>query len=81
MSASLKSLNTREREIRSRISRTCCARCERLKPNRATSNDFPYFINKSAPISGVQSLLITKSPSFGAIENDQYTHTSRVLVP
>ncbi|WP_137939112.1 GTP cyclohydrolase FolE2 [Chitinivorax sp. B] len=42
---------------------------------------FPYFINKTAPVSSVQSLLDYDVTFIGEIRNGQYTQTMRVLVP
>ncbi len=42
---------------------------------------FPYFINKTAPISGVQSLLDYDVTFIGEINNGQYRFTMKVLVP
>jgi len=42
---------------------------------------FPYFINKAAPLSGVQSLLDYDVTFIGAIENGQYRFTLKVVVP
>jgi GTP cyclohydrolase I len=42
---------------------------------------FPYFINKTAPISGVQSLMDYDVTLIGAIENGKYVHTTKVVVP
>ena len=42
---------------------------------------FPYFVNKTAPISGVQSLLDYDVTFIGEIVNGQYGFTMKVLVP
>ncbi len=42
---------------------------------------FPYFINKTAPVSGVQSLLDYDVTFIGEIVNGQYRFTMKVLVP
>ena len=42
---------------------------------------FPYFINKAAPISGVQSLLDYDVTFMGEINNGQYRFTMKVVVP
>lgn len=42
---------------------------------------FPYFINKAAPISGVQSLLDYDVTFVGEIDSGQYRFTMKVLVP
>jgi GTP cyclohydrolase I len=42
---------------------------------------FPYFINKTAPVSGVQSLLDYEVTFIGEIKNGKYEQTIKVLVP
>jgi len=42
---------------------------------------FPYFVNKTAPVSGVQSLLDYDVSFIGEIVNGQYHFTMKVLVP
>jgi GTP cyclohydrolase IB len=42
---------------------------------------FPYFINKAAPVSGVQSLMDYEVTFIGEIRNGAYLHTTRVVVP
>lgn len=42
---------------------------------------FPYFINKSAPISGVQSLLDYEVSFIGEIKNGKFDITIRILIP
>lgn len=42
---------------------------------------FPYFVNKKAPVSGVESLLDYDVTFIGAIENGQYHLTVKVLIP
>ena len=43
---------------------------------------FPYFINKKAPVSGVQSLIDYEVTFVGEIhEGDKYTFTMKVVVP
>lgn len=42
---------------------------------------FPYFVNKSAPVSGVNSLLDYDVTFIGEIKDDQFTITIKVLVP
>lgn len=43
--------------------------------------NFPYFINKSAPISGVESLLDYDITFIGDIKEGQVTQTMKVVVP
>ncbi|KLT72684.1 GTP cyclohydrolase [Neisseria arctica] len=45
------------------------------------SVSFPFFRQKSAPISGIKSLLDYDVTLTGEIENGQYRHTLKVLVP
>ncbi|MBB5019712.1 GTP cyclohydrolase I [Chitinivorax tropicus] len=42
---------------------------------------FPYFINKTAPVSGVQSLLDYDVTFIGELRDGKYLQTMRVLVP
>ncbi|RFC36685.1 MAG: GTP cyclohydrolase I [Candidatus Nitrotoga sp. SPKER] len=42
---------------------------------------FPYFINKTAPVSSVQSLLDYDVTFIGEINNGQYRFTMKVVVP
>ena len=42
---------------------------------------FPYFINKKAPVSGVESLMDYDVTFIGAIEQGQYQITIKVLIP
>lgn len=42
---------------------------------------FPYFVNKKAPVSGVESLLDYDVTFIGAIQNGEYQLTVKVLVP
>jgi GTP cyclohydrolase I len=42
---------------------------------------FPYFVNKTAPVSGVQSLLDYDVTFIGAIIEGQYQFTMKVLIP
>lgn len=42
---------------------------------------FPYFINKAAPVSGVQSLMDYEVTFIGEIKNGEYQITVKVLVP
>ncbi|MCE1241757.1 GTP cyclohydrolase FolE2 [Oryzomicrobium sp.] len=43
--------------------------------------NFPYFINKTAPVSGVQSLMDYDVTFIGDIRNNQVTFSLRVVVP
>jgi len=42
---------------------------------------FPYFINKAAPVSGVQSLMDYEVTLIGEIDKGAYKHTTKVVVP
>ena len=42
---------------------------------------FPYFINKSAPVSGVKSLLDYEVTFLGEIKNGQYEIKVKILIP
>lgn len=42
---------------------------------------FPYFVNKSAPVSGVKSLLDYEVTFIGEIKNDQHDIKVKVLIP
>ncbi|MDK2123751.1 GTP cyclohydrolase FolE2 [Parachitinimonas caeni] len=42
---------------------------------------FPYFVNKTAPVSGVKSLLDYDVSLIGEIKNGQFYQTLKVLVP
>jgi GTP cyclohydrolase I len=42
---------------------------------------FPYFINKKAPVSGVESLIDYEVTFIGEIENGRYRQAIKVLVP
>lgn len=42
---------------------------------------FPYFINKAAPVSGVQSLMDYDVTFVGAIEKGEYRQTMKIVVP
>ena len=43
--------------------------------------NFPYFVNKKAPASGVQSLMDYDVTFIGEIKNGKYLQTMKVLVP
>jgi GTP cyclohydrolase I len=42
---------------------------------------FPYFVNKAAPVSGVQSLLDYDVTFVGEIQDGRYVFTMKVVVP
>jgi GTP cyclohydrolase I len=43
--------------------------------------NFPYFVNKKAPVSGVESLMDYDVTFIGEIKNGEYLQTMKVLVP
>ena len=43
--------------------------------------NFPYFVNKAAPVSGVQSLMDYDVTFVGGIERGRHTFTMKVVVP
>jgi GTP cyclohydrolase I len=43
--------------------------------------NFPYFVNKTAPVSGVQSLMDYDVTFIGEIKDGEYLQTMKVLVP
>jgi GTP cyclohydrolase I len=83
MSRFVELLNTREREIS--IENFEAMLRDMVKRLEAESGHvemtFPYFINKAAPVSGVQSMLDYEVTLIGDIEQGKYTHTTRVVVP
>jgi GTP cyclohydrolase I len=83
MSRFIEILNTREREISvENFEGMLRQMVERLEAESGyIEMTFPYFVNKAAPVSGVQSLLDYEVTFIGEIENGQYTHTTKVLVP
>jgi len=55
---------------------------ERLEANTGhIEMSFPYFINKSAPVSGVQSLLDYQVTFIGEIRDGRHVMTIKVIVP
>ena len=83
MSRFVQILNSNEREISIENFETMLRlMVERLEAESGyIEMSFPYFINKTAPISGVQSLMDYDVTLIGAIENGKYVHTTRVVVP
>ena len=83
MSRFVEILNTREREISvENFEAMMRQMVERLEAESGyIEMNFPYFINKAAPISGVQSLMDYDVSFIGAIENGRYTHTTKIVVP
>jgi GTP cyclohydrolase I len=83
MSRFVEILNSHEREI-SVESFECILRemVDRLEAKAGhIEMNFPYFISKSAPISGVESLLDYDVTFVGEIENGSYQFTMKVVVP
>ena len=83
MSRFVEILNTRAREISvENFEDMLRQMVERLEAHSGyIEMSFPYFINKTAPISGVQSLMDYEVTFIGSIENGEYQHTTRVVVP
>jgi len=83
MSRFVEILNEHEREISvesfERILREMAVRLE-AKSGHIEMN-FPYFVNKTAPISGVQSLLDYDVTLIGEIKSGEVEVTMKVLVP
>lgn len=83
MSRFVEILNSREREISvesfpamlSDMVRRLEAETGHIEMN------FPYFINKTAPVSGVQSLMDYDVTFIGDIRNNQVTFSLKVVVP
>jgi GTP cyclohydrolase IB len=83
MSRFVEILNSHEREISVESFETILREMvERLEAEAGRIEmSFPYFINKAAPVSGVQSLLDYDVTFAGAIENGRYSFTMKVQVP
>jgi GTP cyclohydrolase I len=83
MSRFVEILNTREREIS--VENFEAMLRHMVKKLEAESGyiemAFPYFVNKTAPISGVQSLLDYEVTLMGEIDKGTYRHTTKVVVP
>ena len=83
MSRFVEILNSYEREISvesfQTILREMTARLE--TDSGHIEMTFPYFINKSAPVSQVKSLLDYEVTFIGEIKNGEYFFTMKVLVP
>lgn len=83
MSRFVEILNAHEREISPDTFRVMLR--EMVKKLEAESGHvemaFPYFVNKQAPISGVQSLMDYEVTFIGEIQNGVETFTLKVLVP
>ncbi len=83
MSRFVEILNSHEREISVESFETILREMvDRLEAQAGRIEmSFPYFVNKAAPISGVQSLLDYDVMFVGTIENGRYTFTMKVQVP
>ena len=83
MSRFIEILNTQEREISvesfESILRAMIRRLETESGHIEMT--FPYFVNKSAPVSGVRSLLDYEVTFIGTIQNGNYHFTMKVVVP
>jgi GTP cyclohydrolase IB len=83
MSRFVEILNSHEREISVEsfedILRAMVTRLE--SESGHIEMTFPYFVNKSAPISGVQSLLDYEVTFVGEIKKNRYEFTMKVIVP
>ncbi len=83
MSRFVEILNANEREISIENFETILRQMvQRLEAQSGyIEMSFPYFINKTAPISGVQSLMDYDVTFIGAIEDQKYVHTTKVVIP
>src|SRR5574340_441971 len=82
MSRFVEILNTNEREISVESFETMLRHMvKRLEAESGhIEMSFPYFINKSAPVSGVQSLMDYDVTFIGEIHRGEYRFTMRVVV-
>ncbi len=83
MSRFVEILNSHEREISAESFETILREMvERLEAESGHMEmNFPYFVNKAAPISGVQSLMDYDVTFMGGIREGQYSFTMKVVVP
>lgn len=83
MSRFVEILNSHEREISVESFESILrAMMEKLETESGhIEMTFPYFVNKSAPISGVQSLLDYEVTFIGEIKHSNYEFTMKVVVP
>lgn len=83
MSRFVEILNQHEREISVKSFKDMLTEmAERLEAESGhIEMAFPYFVNKTAPVSGVQSLLDYDVTFIGEITNGVHTTTLKVLVP
>jgi GTP cyclohydrolase I len=83
MSRFVEILNAHEREISVDTFRVMLSEMvERLEAESGhIEMRFPYFVNKSAPVSGVQSLIDYEVTFVGGVEAGKQTFTMKVVVP
>ncbi|WP_034641505.1 GTP cyclohydrolase FolE2 [Chitinilyticum aquatile] len=83
MSRFVEILNSHDREISVESFETILRQmCERLEAESGyLEMRFPFFINKSAPVSGVQSLLDYDVTLIGELKNGVFEQRLKVLVP
>ena len=83
MSRFVEILNSYEREISVESFEAMLRQMvERLEAESGhVEMSFPYFINKTAPVSGVQSLMDYDVTFIGEIKNGQFQLTMKVLIP
>ena len=83
MSRFVEILNAHEREISVESFKAMLLEMvERLEADSGhVEMNFPYFVNKAAPISGVQSLMDYDVSFVGAIESGRESFTMKVVVP
>ena len=83
MSRFVEILNAHEREISvDTFKKMLHEVVERLEAESGhIEMNFPYFVNKSAPVSGVQSLMDYDVTFTGGIEGGRQTFTMKVVVP
>ena len=83
MSRFVEILNSHEREISVESFETILREMvERLEAESGhIEMSFPYFINKTAPVSGVQSLMDYEVTFIGEIDEGDYRFTMKVVVP
>jgi GTP cyclohydrolase I len=83
MSRFVEILNQHEREITVKSFRTMLGEMtERLQADSGyIEMDFPYFVNKEAPISKVKSLMDYQASFIGEIKGDETNITVKVIVP
>ncbi len=83
MSRFVEILNQHEREISVQSFKHMLAEMtQRLEAESGhIEMSFPYFVNKTAPVSGVQSLLDYDVTFLGASTGDQHATTLKVVVP